>query len=149
LAVPSAADHDGDARRAGRQAGRGDDRARVDVGGPRAVGADARQQAVARFFDEALVGRRGQAHAERLRHVDDQGVGRPAAVAHDLDAARRLDLIARRGRGQRHGGGPRGGGRRRGRRLLDARDGERLAAAPIVRFHDRKRGEPDRDGGEP
>ena len=137
----------------GRKLRRGDDRPRVDVRGPRAVRADARQQAVARFLDEALVGRGGEAHAERLRHVDDQCAGgAAAAAAHHLDAAGRFDLVARRGRGKNGRGGGRrgrGGRRRRGRRLFDARHGERLAAASIVGLHDRERGDADGRDREP
>ena len=137
LVEAESADHDGDARRA-FEFRAFYDRPRVDVGRPRAVGADARQQAEMRFLDEPLVRRGRQTKAERLRHLDDEGVGgAAAAAAHHLDAARRFDLGAARDacdgadlrRRRRSDGRRRPGRGRRGRRgRFDAGDRERLAA---------------------
>ena len=94
LVDAEAPDHDGDARRP-LEFSAFHDRSRVDVGGPRAVRADAREDAEMRSLDEPPVRRGRQTNAERLRNLDDEGVGGAAsAAAHDLDAARGFDLIA-------------------------------------------------------
>ena len=79
-------------------------------------------------------------HAQRLRHVDDQRVGRAAAVAHHLDAARGVDLIAGGGRGQGRSGAGGAPGRGTAARRAPARCARprRARRRSIVGFRDRR-----------
>ena len=144
-----AADHQRDPRTAGPGLRIGRDRPLIDLERTRAVGADARQEAIARLLDQARVGRRLEPDRKRARHVDDERIGRAAAAhARDPDAARRLHLIGRGDRGRRGFMdacgrlGRRGLGRRRRRRDFDLRHRKRLAAEG--RTDPRERNEADR-----